>query len=247
MIDRRTWLAGILFLGLYTAAVPVAAFAQTDPLPSWTSVGIRPSNTRINSASETIDPGNLYGHLTWVPFMGAAEFRNGPYGIAVDYIHAPLQAGIGTRNILFNGASAGLGLDIGSATFLYRAIAQPDQYVDVGLGVRAWGLGGDIALNQGLLPPANVSNGLAWADPIFAARYHRDLGNGFSLTASGDIGGFGLGAHIDWQLVGTIDYAWNSWIVLQAGFRTLNINYGAARADFNINMYGPVIGATLHF
>jgi hypothetical protein len=153
MIDRRTWLAGILFLGLYTAAVPVAAFAQTDPLPSWTSVGILPSNTRINSASETIDPGNLYGHLTWVPFMGAAEFRNGPYGIAVDYIHAPLQAGIGTRNILFNGASAGLGLDIGSATFLYRAIAQPDQYVDVGLGSARLGAGRRYCTEPGAAAP----------------------------------------------------------------------------------------------
>jgi hypothetical protein len=113
--------------------------------------------------------------------------------------------------------------------------------------VRAWGLGGDIALNQGLLPPANVSNGLAWADPFLAARYHRELGSGFSLTASGDVGGFGLGAHLDWQLVGTVDYAWNSRIVLQGGFRTLNVNYGGNRADFNINMYGPVIGATLRF
>jgi hypothetical protein len=182
-------------------ATPPAALSNIEIIANpylwfpWTSVGIRPSNTRINGASETIDPGDLYGHLTWVPFMGAAEFRDESYALTIDYIHAPLKASIGTRDILFNGATAGLDMDVGTATFLYRPIVQPDQYVDVGLGVRAWGLGGDIALNQGLLPPANVSNGLAWADPIFAARYHRDLGNGFSLTASGDIGGFGL-AHI---------------------------------------------------
>ena len=213
----------------------------------WTSVGIRPSNTSINSRSETIDPGNLYGHLTWVPFMGAVEFRNGPYGLVIDYIHAPLKAGIGTRDILFSGATSGLDMDIGTALFLYRAVAQPDVDVDVGLGVRAWGLAGDIALNQGLLPPANVSNGLAWADPLLVARYHRDMGNGYGFTASGDLGGFGIGAHIDWQLVGTVDYAWNSWIDLHAGFRTLNVNYGGSRADFNINMYGPIISATFRF
>src|SRR5262249_10538971 len=148
-----------------------------------------------------IDPGQLYGHLTWLPFMGSAEFRDGPYGVVVDYIHAPLTAGVSTRNILFTGANAGLTLNTGSATFLYRVLVQPDQYVDTGMGVRAWGLGGNISLTEGLLPAFGVSSGLAWADPIFAARYHRDFGNGLGATAYGDIGGFGVGAHFDWQLV----------------------------------------------
>jgi len=60
------------------------------------------------------------------------------------------------------------------------------------------------------LSPATASNGGSWADPLLAARYHRDLGNGYSATVYGDIGGFGIGAHLDWQLVGTTDYALNS-------------------------------------
>jgi hypothetical protein len=31
--------------------------------------------------------------------------------------------------------------------------------------------------------------------------YHYDFGNGFGLTAYGDVGGFGVGAHVDWQLI----------------------------------------------
>src|SRR4051794_19906321 len=33
----------------------------------WTGVDVRPANTRFSSASTTIGPGELYGHLTWVP------------------------------------------------------------------------------------------------------------------------------------------------------------------------------------
>ena len=99
-----------------------------------------------------------------------------------------------------------------AAMLLYRPLAQPDQYVDIGMGVRAWGIAGNITLNQGLLSAETVSNGLSWADPLIGARYHHDLGNGFSATAYGDVGGFGLGAHADWQIVGTIDYALISWI-----------------------------------
>jgi len=105
----------------------------------WTSVDVRPSNRRIPNASTEIDPGQLISHLTWVPFMGTVEFRDGQFGLAIDYLHAPLKSGVTTRNILFNGATAGLVIDSGSAMVLYRPVAAPDQYLDIGAGVRAWG------------------------------------------------------------------------------------------------------------
>src|SRR5580700_3361903 len=53
----------------------------------WTDIGINPSNRRIPSASGTVDFDQLAGHLSWVPFTGQIEFRNGPYGFLADYIH----------------------------------------------------------------------------------------------------------------------------------------------------------------
>ncbi|HEY6301707.1 MAG TPA: hypothetical protein VIX14_01460 [Terriglobales bacterium] len=210
----------------------------------WISSTVRPSNGAIPSKSSTTDPGTLYGHVTWVPFTGSAEFRDGSYGLLLDYIHLPLKTGVNTRDIFFSGATAGLTVNIGTAMFLYRPVVEPDQYVDIGIGVRGWGIAGDITLNEGLLPAFNASRGLSWADPLIGARYHRDLGNGFGATAYGDIGGFGAGAHIDWQLVGTIDYAVNSAFELHGGVRSLNFNYGGARAEFNANINGPILSAT---
>jgi hypothetical protein len=213
----------------------------------WTDIGINPSNRRIPSASGTVDFDQLAGHLSWVPFTGQIEFRNGPYGFLADYIHAPVRAGITTRNILFGGGSSGSTVDTGTAMFLYRPFAEPDQYLDLGMGVRAWGFGGNVSLNEGLLPAVNVTAGGAWADPLLAVRYHRELGNGFGATAYGDVGGFGLAAHIDWQIIGTIDYELKPGIDLHAGFRSLNFNFGAPRAGFDVNMYGPIVAATFRF
>jgi hypothetical protein len=254
--------AFLLALSLHPARAQLATGGAAPPAPvasgfevlvtpyvwvPWTGVSARPANTRVSSTSTVIDPGDLYGHLTWVPFMGEAEFRYGQFGLITDYIHAPLTAGASTHNILFSGANAGLTLDAGTAMFMYRPIIQPDQYVDVGIGVRAWGLAGNISLNQGALPAVSVANGLSWADPLIGARYHRDLGNGFGATAYGDVGGFGAGAHIDWQVVGTIDYALNSWIDLHGGLRSLNFSYGAPRANIQMNMMGPILAATFRF
>ena len=59
-----------------------------------------------------------------------------------------------------------------------------------------------------------MSRSAGWGDPLLAARYHRDFSNGFGLTAYGDFGGFDVGAHVDWQVIGTLDYALKPWATL---------------------------------
>jgi len=88
-----------------------------------------------------------------------------------------------------------------------------------------------------------------WADPLIAARYHRDFGNGFGLTAYVDVGGFGIGAQVDWQITGTLDYALKPWLDLQLGYRSFNVNYSASNnpLGFDVHMKGPILGATMRF
>lgn len=213
----------------------------------WTGVGVNPSRERLPSKSGTVDFGQLIDHMSWIPFMGSMEFRNGDYGILLDYLHAPVRAGLNTPNILFGGAGVGGTIDTGSAMFFYRAFARPNQYLDLGAGARVWGFNTALSLNEGLLRPVSITGGGAWADPLLSMRYHYDFGNGFGATAYGDVGGFGLGANVDWQVIGTVDYAYRSWIDLQAGFRSLNFNYSLPRAGLDMHMYGPIIAATFRF
>jgi hypothetical protein len=213
----------------------------------WIHTHVRPTNPALRSASSTLTPGKLISHLTWVPFMGAAEIRSGHFSAVFDFIHAPLKGEISTRDILFGGGSAGLTMNEGSGMFFYRPIATPDQYLDVGAGFRVWGFGGDVDLQPALLPPVNLTSGTVWADPLIGARYHIDFGNGFGASAYGDVGGFGAGAKIDWQLVGAVDYKPKGWPVLSGGFRSLNFTYQAPRARFSENLYGPYVAGTFRF
>jgi len=210
----------------------------------WTTVE---AQTAKASASETIGPGDMISHMTWVPYMGAAEFRSGPFGVGIDYIHAPIKFGIGTQHILFGTPQAHLGIDIGTAMFLYRTIVSPADYVDLGVGVRAWGINGTVAISRRLLPAATVTKGVAWPDALIAARYRHEFGNELSATAYADAGGFGAAANIDWQLIVTLDYAVRPGVELHAGFRGLNVNIGTTPIDVTTRMYGPIISATLRF
>ena len=195
-----------------------------------------------------VDFNELLTHMSWVPFMGSVEARNGPFGVFVDYLHAPIRAGITTRNDLFNSGTATVSLDIATVDFLYRVVDRPEQHLDAGVGVRPWGITSTLSLNAGRLPATKFSQGASWADPLLVARYHYEIGSGFGLTAYGDLGGFGLAAHTDWQVVGTVDYAIESWIDVHVGYRSLNVNYSSGDGrGFNTDMKGPLIAATFRF
>jgi hypothetical protein len=201
---------------------------------------------QVNSNVSTID---LLSHLDGAPFMGSFEVRYGALGFVADAIHLPVSTKITTHDIFFNGGNAALKADTGTGIALYRFLEDPVQFADAGLGFRAWGFSSRVALNPGLLPGVSVNPGGGWADPLIGARYHRDLGNGWGLTAYGDVGGFGVGAHTDWQVLGTVDYTLSPSWNLHLGYRSLNFNITGSegRFGFNVHMRGPIIAGTFRF
>jgi hypothetical protein len=200
----------------------------------------------VNSSVSVID---LLRHLHGIPIMGAFEVRQGPLGFLGDVLHVPVNTNITTRNVFYQGGSATLKTNMGTGLVVYRLLNTPSQFADLGAGVRAWSFSADLTLNPGELAGQSVNRSAGWGDPLVGGRYHYDFGNGFGLTAYGDVGGFGVGAHADWQVIGTIDYTLNSWINLHLGYRSLNFNYQASDSNlgFNVHMKGPLFAGTFRF
>jgi hypothetical protein len=213
------------------------------------NLGITTPLQRIPQVTASAGAGEVIGDLNNVPFMGAAELRYGPFGVLADAIHFPVGVPITTRNILFSGGSSDAVVSIVTTDFLYRLLDQGVQTVDGGLGFRWWGISTGTVLTGRLLPTESFGRTGSWTDPLIAARYHRVLGNRFGFTAYADVGGFGIAAHADWQIVGTLDYALKSWLDLHLGYRSLNVSYSASDRPigFNVHLRGPIIGATLRF
>jgi hypothetical protein len=204
---------------------------------------------RAPEVNSSVGPFQLLGHLDGAPFMGAFEVRQGPLGFLGDVLHVPVSTNITTHNVFFEGGKAALKANMGTGLVLYRLVDQPTQFADLGLGFRAWSFSADLSLNPGLLAGQSVNRSTGWGDPLIGGRYHYDFGNGFGATAYGDVGGFGVGAHVDWQLIGTIDYTLNSWIDVHLGYRSLNFDYQASDSNlgFNVHMKGPILAGTFRF
>ncbi|MGH7048144.1 MAG: hypothetical protein ACREE2_17350 [Stellaceae bacterium] len=203
---------------------------------------------RAPTVNSSVGAFQLLGHLDAVPFMGAIEIRDGPFSLLGDSFHVPVGTSITTRNIFYNGGNASLITNQGTADLLYHWLDQPKQSLDGGIGFRAWSFNANLTLNGLIAPATSVTRQANWADPLIALRYHRDFGEGFGATAYGDIGGFGVGAHIDWQVFGTLDYALSPRASLRIGYLSLNFNYTAADSiGFNVHMRGPILAATFRF
>ena len=208
-----------------------------------TPLALRPE---VNSNVSTID---LLSHLDGAPFMGSFEARYGNLGFLADAIHLPVSTRVTTRDVFYQGGNAELAANEGTGIALYRMLEDPVQFADAGVGFRAWGFSSRVELNPGLLAGAAATRAAGWADPLIGARYHRELGNGFALTGYGDVGGFGVGAHTDWQVLGTVDYTLSPSWDLHLGYRSLNfdITGSEGRFGFNVHMRGPIFAGTFRF
>lgn len=84
-----------------------------------------------------------------------------------------------------------------------------------------------------------------WVDPVLGTRVRVDLPKRFSLTALGDVGGFGIGSasQVTWQGVGLLGYRMSKRWTSLAGYRVLGVN----RDGVDVILQGPVIGASYRF
>jgi hypothetical protein len=239
-----------------------AAAAQEAPAPSGYQFFVTPYLWLASVHATTLTPLarepevdsdvsfiHLLSHLDGAPFMGSFEVRHGSLGFLVDAVHLPVSTDVTTHDIFFQGGKAELNANQGTGIALWRVLEDPVQFADAGLGFRAWGFSSRVELNPGLLAGAAATRSAGWTDPLIGARYHRELGNGFALTAYGDVGGFGVGAHTDWQVLGTVDYSLSPSWNLHLGYRSLNFNITGSEGRFGFNVYmrGPIIAGTFRF
>ena len=105
------------------------------------------------------------------------------------------------------------------------------------------------AITQGMttLATANVEASRDWVDPYVGMRARLNLTQRFYLGARGDIGGFGVGSDLTWQLFGGAGVHLSKSIDLEAGYRYLTFDYNKDNLLLNVAFSGFIVGATVNF
>lgn len=121
--------------------------------------------------------------------------------------------------------------------------------LDILAGVRYVKIETDMSSN---LPLLNRSRSDSWVDPIIGMEYRAPLSDKWSFYGRGDIGGFGIGSELSWQLGATFNYQISERWYANLGYRILDIDYdngksGSDRYIYDLRQSGPVLGISAKF
>jgi opacity protein-like surface antigen len=117
-------------------------------------------------------------------------------------------------------------------------------------------IAGTIVTPQNVIP---FSGGLAadsggrrqWIEPLVGGAVWWDVNDRLRLMVRGDIGGFGVGSDLSWQVVGGVEWDVRDWFAIFAGYRLLDIDFvdgsGPRRFAFDVQMQGPYLAAMFRF
>jgi hypothetical protein len=203
-----------------------------------------PREPRVDIAASF---GDAVTGLAGVPVIGAAEVRYGRFGVLGDILHLPLEQDVTTRGVLFSRGGARITTTGAALIGLYRVLDAPAGSLDFGGGVRPWWVTTKLTLDAGRAQARSARASADWVDPVIAVRGHVRLSERFGLTVYADVGGFGVGSDLTWQVLGTLDWQATDWLRVHAGYRHLAFDVDRNRLNLDVSLSGPILGATIRF
>ncbi len=252
-------------------AAPAAAPWKLSVTPyAWATSLHGKAGVKGKRADVDVSFSDLLQHLNGAAMLDL-ELRKGPFGLMSDTVYANLEdhssalRGQGslkvdtTANMLIQGLAATY--RVGTWQLADFAQAGPlavavDPYAGIRYTYLDVQLDGkldlpDLGVNAKRTAEANKN----WVDPIVGLRTIWTLGERLSLTVAGDLGGTSQNSDYSWQAIGIVGYRFGLFGTnnanLVAGYRALHQKYtdgnGRNAFDWDITMYGPVLGLTLTF
>lgn len=237
----------------------IHTFAQTEtPEKKWhflTDVYLMFPNidgeTGIGELLVPIDAsaGDVFSNLK-IGGMFYFEAQTSKWALTSDIVFMNLNEDITPGKLIESGEVTGKQF-IWEAAALYRLA----PFWEVGVGGRLNNLEVDIDANRRVLPSGTEavsgSKTATWYDPIIITRLATDINNKWLFQFRGDVGGFGIGSDITWQLGGYVGYRFTKVFQLTGGYRILSMDYNKdvknTQFVFNVDEFGPVIRLGFNF
>ena len=187
------------------------------------------------------DPGDIFSNLE----MGAmlyAEANNGSWAFSSDLLYMKLGADVQPRGILDSGE-----VEVAQVGWELAAMRRVSPWLE--LGVAAVYNSIEAELNLVFIPLAGMTPVIGrktdqdWIDPVLVARVTHDLNDKWFLHGRGNIGGFGVGSDLTWQIQLDAGYRFSDRAYMTLGYRVIDIDYahgsGADRFVYDMSTFGP--------
>lgn len=164
--------------------------------------------------------------------MGALEARKGRWGLLFDGVYFSVSDRGGLSGPIGAVELAGKATVTQQAYALagtFRVVNEAGRFIDLVGGLRFNSVEWDVRLDASLpvLPDGSrrINATERWTDPYFGARIQQSLGNRWTLVGYADVGGFGIGSDLSWQLLAGANYAFKPNLTGKLGYRHVQNDY----------------------
>ena len=181
--------------------------------------------------------------------MGVTEIRKKRLLSTIDLIWVNLDASAGTATpfpeVPTLSARVGFNQLILTPKVGVRVINSKYVTIDGLAGIRNWNLKSTLEFTP---PPfggsGDFSRSQSWVDPVVGSRFQVPLNSYFTFTVAGDVGGWGAGSQMDYQIFGGLSLKLKPRVVMNTGWRYLFVNYRSSNFTYETVQTGFVLGVT---
>lgn len=177
-------------------------------------------------------------------YATAVDVRKNHVGVLMDLSYMNLGD---SKNFapggLFSGSQLSAKLFFIDPEVYYRVKESDRGSFDVMAGFRYWHLSNKITFLPGLLPGTTVSAGDNWVDPVFGGRIRLNLDKDkkWYLPIKGDVGGFGAGSDLSWQIFAGAGRNFGKRYTFLFGWRALAVDRRNGSKIFDMKFHGPLM------
>ncbi len=191
-------------------------------------------------------PGDLLSHFRF-GLMGlvAARYKRVLLPLDIMWIRLEDNKALPFPNLMVNTAQLKASEFILTPKIGYRLIDEEKIKIDALVGFRYW----HFEENLKFVPSnfnLNFSNSQNWVDPVVGGCITGNLSSKVAVVIAGDVGGWGTGSQLDYQVAGILGYSIKPKVTLQAGYRYLYVNYRSGGTIIQPTTSGVLFGATFN-
>jgi hypothetical protein len=191
-----------------------------------------------------IDPGTVFDTLEGA-FLGGWVAEKDDWGVFLDFVYMDLKEDF----TLVNGQIPG---EVGNKQLVANisALYELADKVQLMAGVMYTDISMQLSL-EGPIQPRNLKTGDNWIDPMVGLRFVSPVSERWSFAGFGQVGGFGVGSDLTWQLTGSFSYQMTERSNLLIGYRYMDFDYesgsGTDLFKFDVAEHGPAVGFRIDF
>lgn len=238
MIDNKPFFRPVFFWSLFCLLVSGNLMAQDNATAvstpnRWTFI-VEPYMMFPNmkghvglgdlpNVSVDADSHTILGHLK-MGFMLNAEASTGKWTIGSDFLYMDLAQGVRPGVLIADGelSAKQLGWEV-------SGLHNVTPWLELGLGGLLNSVNSGLDINEKVVGGGTVSKSKSitktWFDLMLIARVNSKSGEKFIYQFRGEIGGFGIGSDLAWQMQAYAGYRFSKLFQITAGYRVISLDY----------------------